>query len=79
MPITKQASKKLRHDRKITVRTMTVRTSVRDVVKMMRKSPTAKTLTKAFQVLDKAAKRNIVHKNKAARLKASLAKLIAKK
>ncbi len=79
MPITAQASKKLRHDKKRTKETMVVRESLRTVIKSMRKAPSAKTLTKVFQALDKAAKRNIIHKNKAARLKSNLAKLIAKK
>jgi small subunit ribosomal protein S20 len=79
MPIIAQAAKKLRHDRKRTKQTMAVRESLRTLVKSMRKTPTSKTLTQVFQALDKAAKRNIIHKNKAARLKSNLAKLIAKK
>ncbi len=79
MPVIAQAAKKLRHDRKRTRQTMAARTDLRDIIKSMRKTPTAKTLSSAFSALDKAAKRNIIHKNKAARLKANLAKLIAKK
>lgn len=79
MPITAQASKKLRHDRKRTVQIMTVKETMRELVKTMRKSPSVKNLTKVFSSLDKAAKRNIIHANKAARLKANLAKLIIKK
>ncbi len=79
MPITAQASKKLRHDRKRTKQTMIVRESLRNLVKSMRKTPSAKTLPQVFAALDKAAKRNIIHKNKASRLKSNLAKLIAKK
>lgn len=79
MPVIAQAAKKLRHDRKRTRQTMAARVDLRDVIKAMRKTPTAKTLSSAFSALDKAAKRKIIHKNKAARLKANLAKLIAKK
>jgi len=35
-----------------------------------------KLMPKAFSEIDKAAKRNVIHKNAAARLKAGLAKLI---
>jgi ribosomal protein S20 len=49
------------------------------LVKSMRKHPTQKSLTLAFTALDKAAKTHVIHKNKAARLKARLAKLLAKK
>jgi small subunit ribosomal protein S20 len=79
MPIIAQAAKKLRHDKKRTQETALVRESLRNVIKAMRKSPSAKALTAAFQALDKAAKRNIIHKNKASRLKSNLAKLIVKK
>lgn len=79
MPITKQAAKKMRHDHNRTTQTMQARESLRTLVKAMRKAPTAKMLSKVFSSLDKAAKRNIIHANKAARLKGNLAKLIAKK
>lgn len=78
MPIIKSASKKLRHDIKRTKTTMKVRKSVNASVKVVRKSPTKKTLTEAFSQLDKAAKRNIIHKNKAARLKSRLSRLLKK-
>jgi small subunit ribosomal protein S20 len=79
MPIIAQASKKLRHDRKRTKQTMSVRKALHDVVKTTRKAPTKKSMSLAFQALDKAAKRNIIHPNKAARLKSRLSKLLAKK
>ena len=79
MPITKQAEKKLRHDRKRTIETKHVQAVVQKLVKSMRKKPTQKSLTQAFSALDKAAKTHVIHKNKAARLKARLAKLLAKK
>jgi small subunit ribosomal protein S20 len=78
MPIIKRAIKKLRHDKKRTKQTTSVRKGLHDVVKQVRKTPTKKTLTKAFQALDKAAKINVIHKNKAARLKSRLSKLLKK-
>lgn len=76
MPITKQAEKKLRHDRKRTVTIQHTRTALQKLVKSMRKKPTQKSLTQAFSALDKAAKTHVIHKNKAARLKARLSKLL---
>jgi small subunit ribosomal protein S20 len=76
MPIIARASKKLRHDRKRTKVTMAARENLRNFVKSFRKSPTKKSLSGVFQTLDKAAKRNIIHKNKAARLKSRLSKLL---
>lgn len=78
MPITKQALKKLRHDRKRTEETMAVRTHVRNLVKAVRKTPGKKALQTVFQVLDKASKLHVIHKNKAARLKSRLSKLLKK-
>jgi small subunit ribosomal protein S20 len=79
MPIIKRAAKKLRHDRKRTAQIALVRAAVRNIIKSFRKSPSKKSLNKVFQTIDKAAKRNIIHKNKSARLKSRLSKLIAKK
>jgi small subunit ribosomal protein S20 len=78
MPIIARAAKKLRHDRKRTKVTMAARENLRGVVKSFRKSPTKKSLKDVFRVLDKAAKRNIIHKNKSARLKSRLSHLLAK-
>jgi len=79
MPITKQAAKKLRRDRTTQVRNARVRRDVRESVKAVRKHPTVKALSKAAKILDKAAKTNVIHKNKASRLKSRLAKLLGKK
>lgn len=78
MPITKQAEKKLRHDRKRTRQTTVIRKVLHDVVKTARKAPSKKSITAAFSALDKAAKKNTIHKNKAARLKSRLSKLLKK-
>lgn len=78
MPITKQAIKKMRSDRKRRDRNANVRASLRDAVKLARKSATAKNLSHAFSKLDKAAKSGVIHKNTAARLKGRLSKLLRK-
>lgn len=78
MPITKQAEKKLRHDKKRAVKTAKQRSDLREVVKQLRKKPSKKGLESAYKALDKAAKLNVIHANKAARLKSRLSKLIAK-
>ena len=78
MPITKQALKKLRHDHVRTVQTGNIRESLRKIIKAARINPGKKSLTTAFRALDKAANKHIIHKNKAARLKSRLAKLLKK-
>ncbi len=79
MPITKQAEKKLRHDKHITRVNAVMRKKVRMKVKIFRSKPDKKILPETYSILDKAAKTNTIHKNKAARLKSRLAKLLQKK
>lgn len=78
MPITKQAIKKLRHDRERTKQNANHEALLKGLVKKARKSPTEKSVSLVFSALDKAAKRNIIHKNTASRTKARLAKLLKK-
>lgn len=79
MPVTAQAEKKLRRDRKQHVVNAAHRLHLRDGVKSMRKTPTKKQLQAVFSLLDKSVKHHIIHKNKAARLKSRLSKLLLKK
>jgi len=78
MPITKQAIKKLRHDRSLTRANDVARRKLKSAVKNARKSPTAKSVSAAFTSLDRAVKHNIIHKNTAGRTKARLSKLLKK-
>lgn len=43
-------------------------------VKLAARQPTAKNISEAYRRVDRAAKKGVVHKNTAARLKARLAK-----
>ncbi len=79
MPIIKQAIKKLAADRKRQAKNDDTRKKIHSLIKKARKTPTQKSLTSVFSALDKAAKRNIIHPNKAARLKSRLSKLLRKK
>lgn len=79
MPVTAQAEKKLRRDRKQQVVNAAHRAHLRDGVKSMRKTPTKKQLQEVFALLDKSVKLHVIHKNKANRLKSRLSKLLLKK
>ncbi len=72
MPVTKSAIKKLRQDVKREILNDSLRRKVKDIVKNAKKGE--KTLSEAFSVIDKAAKKRLIHLNKAARLKSSLSK-----
>ena len=75
MPVIKSAIKKLRKD--------IVRTRANDVlrreldvkVRLAKKVKTAKAVSAAMSVVDRAQKKNLMHRNRAARIKSSLSKL----
>ena len=76
MPVTKQAIKKIRQDKRKTIYNLRVKKVYKQAVSAFRKNPTAKGISEVFSKLDRAAKTSIIHKNKAARLKSRLSKLI---
>lgn len=77
MPVIKQAIKKVRQDRRKTAINLRRKLAYKKAVHDFRRQPSAKGLTVVFKALDKAAKTNVIHKNKAARLKGRLSKMIA--
>lgn len=79
MPVTKSAKKKLRQDKKRTLENKKVKNLLRDAIKKARKTSSEKNIIQATKLIDKAVKKYIMHKNKAARLKSSLSKLVGKK
>lgn len=79
MPVIKSAKKKLRQDKKRKGQNDTIRVLLQRFVKQAMKSPSEKTVKDATRIVDKAAKKNIIHKNKASRIKSTLAKLLGKK
>lgn len=79
MPIIKSAIKKVRKDKVRTIRNKKRATTVKNIVRDTRKNPILKNLSMAFSALDKAAKVNLIHKKKAARLKSRLSKLLVSK
>lgn len=83
MPNIKSAKKKLRKDIKKTKRNNEYKNKIKLLTKKIKKekkSTEIKDLIKKFySLIDKAAKKNIFHKNKAARLKSKITKLVDSK
>jgi len=77
MPLIKSAKKKLRQDKKRQKRNNSMRDFLKEVLKKARKNPTTENIRIAFKIADKAVKKNIIHRNKAARIKSSLSKIIS--
>ena len=69
MPLIKSAKKRARTTKKATVRNSKTKRSLKSAFKLFTKSPSNKTHSAAQSHLDKAVKKGLVHKNKAARLK----------
>ena len=80
MPILKSAIKKLKQDKKRTKVNKPYREKYRLAVKAVRANPSLKTLKAVGKAaaLDKAAKKKVIHKNKASRLKSRLTRLLKK-
>ncbi len=85
MPNTKSAIKAMHQSRRRQKRNVRVKdnfkSAVKDVKKLIlagKKSEAMEAMKKAMSTLDKAAKTNVIHKNKSSRLKSRLAKALAK-
>ena len=79
MPVIKSAKKKLRKDRKKELVNKNLKNLFKKAVKLAKKNPSEANVRKAVKITDKTAKKNIIHKNKAARIKSQLARLLAGK
>ena len=77
MPIIKSAIKKLRQDKKRTKINRVKKDSLKDAIKKALKTKKEVDVKGAISAIDKAAKKHLIHKNKAARLKSRVAKLIS--
>ena len=76
MPITSSAIKTLRRDRRRLKTNQTIKRRIKAALKKVVNQPNVKNLSNAFTILDRAAKKKLIHKNKAARLKSRLSKKI---
>ena len=76
MPILSSALKALRQPTRKTAINRPVKSRAKSMIDAMRKVPDLTNLSKAFSAVDRAVKRHIIHKNKAARVKSQLSKLL---
>ena len=84
MPIIKSAQKRVRSAKKATVRNLRTRRTLKTALKAVQSKlksggkTVSKEIAEAQSSLDKAVKKGVIHKNKAARKKAQLAKAAKK-
>lgn len=79
MPITKSAHKALRQNQTRRKRNIAYMKVLKGELKRFTTTPTAEALPGVYKRLDKAAKTNLIKKNKANRLKSRLSKRLAPK
>ncbi len=78
MPVTKTAKRALRASkRKKNINTQ-ILGKLEVAIRAAKKARTAQKIAKVFSLADRASKKGLIHKNKAARIKHSLAKLLSK-
>ena len=75
MPIIKSARKRVRVTRSATVRNAKTKRELKTALKKLSKNATLKDLRSAQSAIDKATKKHVIHKNKAARLKSRASRL----
>ncbi len=81
MPIIKSAKKKMRQDKTKKASNSITTKKYKEAIKKTKSSAVksvGKALGAAFAAIDKAAKKNVIHRNKANRLKSRLAKSVSK-
>jgi small subunit ribosomal protein S20 len=78
MPVIKSAIKKLKQSEKHAAHNKSIRRTMKDLMDTYKKSPSEKSFIAAVSAIDKAAKTNVIHKNKASRLKSRLSKRMPK-
>lgn len=76
MPVTKTAKRALRGSKNKTLVNKIIMKNLEIAVRVAKKSKKNEEVVKASSLADRAAKKKIIHKNKAARIKSQLSKLI---
>lgn len=79
MPTHKSAEKRLRQSQAANVRNRAIKSQMKTAIKKVETSFDEKELKKTTSLLDKAARKKVIHKNVASRVKSRLTKLVNRK
>ena len=79
MPVTKTAKRALRGSKNKESVNKLILAGLEVAVRQAKKSKTVEKVTKAVSLADRAAKKRVIHKNKAARIKSQMSKLLSSK
>lgn len=78
MPVTKTAKRALRSSKRKEARNKLITTRLNIAIRLAKKEKTKKRILEAVSLADRAAQKRVIHKNKAARIKSTLSKLLSK-
>lgn len=79
MPTHKSAEKRLRQSQAANIRNRAIKSQIKTSIKKVETSFDEKELKKTTSLLDKAARKKVIHKNVASRVKSRLTKLVNRK
>lgn len=77
MPVTKTAKRALRSSEAKREVNVLIKTNLEKALRFAKKNKTAKSIQKVYSLADRAVKKNVLHKNKASRIKSAASKLRA--
>ena len=77
MPLLKNAKKALRSSKTTALVNSRVKSRMKTAMDTVKASATQETVSEAYSRIDRAVKQNLIHKNKAARLKSQVSKLVS--
>lgn len=78
MPVLKSSKKALKVAKRRKNENDALKSKIRQAQKAVSAKATPETVSKAFSTIDRAVKKHLIHKNRAARLKSQLSKLLVK-
>ena len=79
MPAHKSTKKRLRQSKKANIQNRSIKSEIKTFVKKVEASLDEKDLKETVSLLDKAARKRVIHKNQASRVKSRLTKLVNQK
>ena len=79
MPTHKSVEKRVRTNEKANIRNTAIKSRIKTLVKKTEASSDEASLKEVVSSLDKAARKGVIHPNKASRIKSRLTRLVQKK
>ena len=79
MPVTKTAKRALRGSKRKQTNNKKALSNLEVAIKSAKRTKSTKNVSRAISLTDRASKNKTIHKNKAARIKSQLAKLLTSK